>query len=234
MVRARDDALRELLDADTLDQASLERNLRDIRRINGLLGWRAFAVQAVAKEVRALGGDSFSLIDVACGSADIPLAVKRWADRDRRTAHIVASDISPQIVAIARQEAAIEPSVHIEQQDALALPYATGDFDIALCTLALHHFDPPSAVRLLRELARVGRRVLVFDIQRAWLAYAGCVALVTLLAMHPMTRHDAPASVRRSYSAAELRALATEAGLREPAVTVRFPFRLALAATGGA
>jgi SAM-dependent methyltransferase len=233
-MQTRDGTIRELLDAGTLDEASLDRNLRDIRRINGLLGWRAFTVQAVGREARALGSDAFSLLDVACGSADIPLAVARWATRHHQAARIVASDISPQIVAVARREAASEPSVTVEQQDALALPYPAQSFDIALCTLALHHFDPPSAVGLLREMARVGRRVLVFDIQRARLAYAGSVALVNLLAMHPMTRHDAPASVRRSYSAGELRDLAAQAGLRDAHVAVRFPFRLALDASGNA
>jgi ubiquinone/menaquinone biosynthesis C-methylase UbiE len=233
-MQTRDDLIRELLDADTLDEASLDRNLRDIRRINGLLGWRAFTVRAVAQQVRALGSDSFSLLDIACGSADIPLAIARRAAHDHRTARIVASDISPQIVAVARREAADEPSVTIEQQDALALPYPAQSFDFTLCTLALHHFDPPNAVKLLREMARVGRRVLVFDIQRARLAYLGCVAMVNLLAMHPMTRHDAPASVRRSYSAAELRSLAEQAGLQEARVSARFPYRLALEATGKA
>ena len=233
-MRTRDDTIRELLDADALDEASLNLNLRDIRRINGLLGWRAFTVQAVAKEVRALRADAFSLIDVACGSADIPLAIARRAARNHLTASIVASDISPQIVAVARKEAATTPSVTVERQDALALPYPPATFDIALCTLALHHFDPPNAVSLLREMARVGRRVLVFDIQRAQLAYIGSVALVNLLAMHPMTRNDAPASVRRSYSADELRDLAAQAGLREAHVTARFPYRLALTAAGSA
>jgi hypothetical protein len=52
--------------------------------------------------------------------------------------------------------------------------------------------------------------------------------------MHPMTRHDALASVRRAYSAAELRDLARQAGIANATVRVQFPFRLALKATGAA
>jgi SAM-dependent methyltransferase len=233
-MRARDDAIRELLDEETFDEAALERNLRDIRHINALLGWRTFAVRAVARHVRALGRRDFSLLDVACGSADIPRAIARWAQRTGVTARIVACDLSPQIVALARQQTADEPTLTIERQDALALPYAPGSFDIALCTLSLHHFDPAPAVTLLQNLARVGRHVLVFDAARSRLAYLGAWALTRGLRMDPMTRHDAPATVRRAYSAAELRALAQRAGLRAAVVRTRFPFRLALEAAGGA
>jgi hypothetical protein len=47
-----------------------------------------------------------------------------------------------------------------------------------------------------------------------------------------MTRHDGAASVRRAYSLAEARALATAAGLHTIQARVRFPYRLALTADG--
>lgn len=239
-MRARDDQLRELLDADTLDEPALRRNLADIRRINLLLAWTAFTAREVehaARELARWGDDgrpTYSLLDVACGSADIPLAIARRAARKGVKAHVTATDISPQIVAIAAEQAAGTPSVTVERQDALALSYPPASFDIAMCTLALHHFDPDAAVELLRNLARVGRRVLVFDVERSPLAYLGAVALTQLLRMNYMTRHDAPASVRRAYTASELRSLAERAGLRDARVRVDFPFRLALSARGAA
>jgi ubiquinone/menaquinone biosynthesis C-methylase UbiE len=182
--------------------------------------------------VRAARLRTFSLLDVASGSADMPLAVARRAARADIPARIVATDINPQIVAVARRQVAGVPTVTVETADALALPYPPASFDVALCTLALHHFAPEDAVTLLRELARVGRRVLVFDVARSRLAYLGCLALTRALPMDAMTRHDAPASVRRAYTAAELRGLAVAAGLREARVRERVPFRLALEASG--
>ena len=232
MMRVRDDAIRELLDGGPWDDGTLRRNLRDIRRINGLLGWRAAVVRGVAREVRAGGLCTFSLLDVASGSADIPAAIARWAARIGIPARIVASDLSPQIVAIAREQCAGLPGLGVEQQDTLALSYPTGSFDFVLCTLALHHFAPDDAAHLLRELARVGRRVLVYDVQRARLAYLGVIALTRLLRMDPMTCHDAPATVRRGYSAEEMCILAERAGLRNARVLERVPYRLALTADG--
>lgn len=226
--------VRELLDDETLDDAALAHNLRDIRFINAVLGWTAYTVRAVERYVRARDARQFTLLDVASGSADMPLAIGRWAERAGVRARIVASDISPQIVSVARRQ--IEDSgvanVIVERLDALALPYAPGSFDVVLCTLALHHFEPESAVALLRSMARVGKQVFVFDVVRSRLAYGGVIALTQALRMNYMTRHDAPASVRRAYSAAELREMAARAGLGDARVRVGFPFRLALAASG--
>lgn len=231
MLSHRDDVARELLDANAIDDAVLRRNLRDIRTINGLLGWRALAVREVARLVHGRGLGSFSLLDVASGSGDIPLAIARWAARNALPARIVATDVSPQIIAVTRELLAGAPAVHVERADALALPYPTGAFDVALCTLALHHFPPESAVTLLTNLARVGRDVIVFDAARAPAAYGGVWLLTRLLGMDAMTRHDAPMSVRRAYTLPELRGLARAAGLVDARTWEDFPYRLALVAS---
>jgi SAM-dependent methyltransferase len=234
--RERDDDATEWLDADQMDGHDLERNLRDIRHINAALGWTAFTTRAVLRELRAQPNRAWTLLDVASGSADIPIAIARAAQRAGITLQVTVTDRSPQIVAIARQRRAALANVTVERQDALSLPYADGSFDLALCTLALHHFAPDAAVELLRSLARVARRTLIFDVVRSPLAYAGVVALTRMARMDPMTCHDGPVSVRRAYSAAEALALAHTAGLRHAQANVSFPFRLALTAgseTGG-
>ncbi len=232
-LRTRDAVVREYLDEEDIDAEALALNLQDIRRINRLLGWTAYTVHGVEAIVSARRLRSFSLLDVASGSADMVLAIARWSKRKGIPARLVATDVSHQIVVVARDQVAIEPMepmIQVEQQDALDLPYADGSFDIVLCTLALHHFDPGSALRLLQSMARVGATVLLYDVERSPLAYSGAVLLTRGLGMHAVTCHDAPASVRRAYTAPELRVLAEQAGLENARVRVGFPFRLALSA----
>lgn len=234
MLTRRDADVIEMMDDLAQDDAGLRRSLADIRRINTILGWRQYAVRAVARRVRESGVRSFSLLDLASGSADIPLAIARWAESAGIAARIVVSDIHPVMLAVAREQSHDVPGVTVEECDAMNPHYPDGSFDIALCTLALHHFAPDDTVRILRGMARVGRRVLVFDLARARLAYLGAVAMTRGLRMDPITRFDAPASVRRAYTVAELRELAQRARLRHAQVTIRFPFRLALDALGSA
>ena len=232
MLTHRDADVIEMMDDLAQDDAGLRRSLADIRRINTLLGWRRYAVGVVARLAHESGWQSFSLLDLASGSADIPLAIVAWARRAGIAARIVVSDIHPVMLAVAREQTRDTPEITVETCDALAPHYPDGSFDITLCTLALHHFAPEDAAQILRGMARVGRRALVFDLARARLAYYGALAMTRVLRMDPITRFDAPASVRRAYTLAEMRALATQAGLRDARVTMRFPFRLALDAPG--
>ena len=57
-----------MMDDLAQDDAGLRRSLADIRRINTILGWRRYAVRVVARQVRARGLRSFSLLDLASGS----------------------------------------------------------------------------------------------------------------------------------------------------------------------
>jgi 2-polyprenyl-3-methyl-5-hydroxy-6-metoxy-1,4-benzoquinol methylase len=229
---SRDASLTEWLDAPAIGESDLRRNLRDIRRINALLGWTASATRAVAALTQAAPQRAWTLLDVASGSADIPLAIAQWAKQARPNMTVVASDINPQIVAIAREQCQAMPNIQVRHLDALDLTDQVQRVDIALCTLALHHFAPQDAIVLLRNMARVARHVLVFDAVRSRMAYGGVIALTRLLRMDPMTCHDAPISVQRAYAPTELRQMARQAGLPQASVKVVFPFRLMLSSRG--
>ncbi len=225
-LRERDPTIEELLDAPVADPRLLAHNLRDIRRINRLLGWTGLAVKLVSEMVAQRQLPAFSLLDVATGSADMPVALASWARRQRLHIEIVATDISDQVLAAAQANCTQFPEIRLEQQNALALPYASQSFDLVLCSMALHHFSPDAAPRLLQELARVARHaIIVSDVQRSLLAYLGAWLLTHTLMPNQLTRHDAPASVRRAYTPHEVRALADAAGLASAAVRTAFPFR---------
>ncbi len=228
-LRTRDNTIEELLDAPVADERLLARNLRDIRRINHFLGWTSLAVEQVSQVVARQQLDRFSLLDVATGSADIPVAIARWAARQGLQASISATDLSEQVLASARANCAAFPNIQLERQDALALSYDEQSFDLVLCCMAFHHFSPEDAPRLLSELARVARRaVIISDLSRSLPAYLGAWALTHTLMPNTLTRHDAPASVRRAYTPAEVRALAERARLAGATIRTAFPFRQVL------
>ena len=104
MLTHRDGAISEMMDDLAQDDAGLRRSLADIRRINTLLGWRRYAVRAVARRIRARNLRAFSLLDLASGSADIPLAIAAWARHTGHSARIVVSDIHPVMLAVAREQ----------------------------------------------------------------------------------------------------------------------------------
>jgi ubiquinone/menaquinone biosynthesis C-methylase UbiE len=213
---------RELMDEPVDDVGELEANLRDIAFANNFFG-------GTAPVVRALRGlDVRRVLDVGSGAADIPLALVRDAARRGVALHVTCLDRSEQMLAIARRSTHGHPNLAFVCADGEALPFPDGDYDVVMCTLALHHFEPDAATALLRELRRVARvSPLVCDLRRSRLAFAS-TWLWTRVLRNRLTRHDAPLSVRRAYTPDEAIALARDAGWRNPRVRSEPFFRMTL------
>jgi ubiquinone/menaquinone biosynthesis C-methylase UbiE len=207
----------ELLDGPLDDPDALAGNLRDLRRINRLLGGVRLSRLAIAALADGSTGD-LTLLDVGTGGADIPVALLADARRRGRRLEIVAVDARPEVLAAAvsiRPGIAETPGLTLAVSDGRSLPYSDAAFDIAHASLVLHHAADEEAVALLREMARVARvGVVVNDLSRARIHWMGAWLIANLLTRNAFTRHDAPLSVRRAYRPEEMRDLLERAGLR--------------------
>lgn len=221
----------ELLDQPQTVLADLPANLRDIRNLNRWFGGTSLALNTVLRLTS--GCTSVSVLDVATGSADIPVALWQALHRSGLEPSMVALDSSAEVLA----EAAAQldgAAVELQQGDARALPYPDHSFDIVLCCLALHHFSPHEAVSVLGEMRRVARRgMIVIDLRRGYLAYASTWIVTHTVARSRLTRHDGPLSVLRAYTPEELSGLARRAGVPNPAIERHIFFRQSLVASGG-
>jgi ubiquinone/menaquinone biosynthesis C-methylase UbiE len=221
----------ELMDEPAQDRTELSKSLEDLRRVNRWLGGTRVVLHHLGDLVRRHPRAGYRLLDVATGSGDIPLEIARWARGEDVSVRITATDHHATTLEMARAHTAAEPAVAVETADALKLPYADDAFDVALISTALHHFDDErDCVRVLREMHRVSRiGIVVNDLARSRTALLGARLLAaTVWRTHPVTRHDGPLSVRRSFTPDELRALAARAGFAKATVHAHFPFRVAL------
>lgn len=220
----------ELMDAPAVDAGELAHGLADLRGVNRWLGGKRTALGAIDPLLRRLGGREITVLDVATGSGDLPLALVTWARGAGLSVRVTATDLHPATLAAARAHTAVEPSVQVQSADALSLPFEDGAFDFAMCHTALHHFEESDAIRVLRELDRVARcGVVVTDLARSAPALLGARLLAgTVWRRHPVTRHDGPRSVAAAFTRRELAELAAAAGMIGARVHRRPVFRLAL------
>lgn len=172
---------------------------------------------------------AWSVLDVGTGSADIPREIAAWGRGRGVAVRAIGLDLHPLHLRLARRETRGEPAVALIRGNALRLPLRDGSVDVAMCSLFLHHFTEAEAVRLLREFRRVARRaVLVFDLRRSRLLWAGLKLLTAWKARSPITAYDGPVSALRAFTPIEVSALARQAGMGQFEVVRRFPFRLCL------
>src|SRR5690242_8602100 len=90
----------------------LEESLADVARLNALFGGRFLSVWHVKRLITALPPKRpVTVLDVGTGSADLPIALVRWARRARRAIRVVALDRDPATLAIARRATARYPEI---------------------------------------------------------------------------------------------------------------------------
>jgi len=215
------------MDAPGASDEQLRRSLRFIRRVNAALGYTRATLSHFDRFSRSWRrGETIRVVDVGTGSADIPLALLRWAERRGFDLRVVGVDLHPTTAAIAAE--ARHPKLRIVRGDALCPPFAANSFDYAITNMFLHHLPDAAATAVLRQLDRLAcRGVLVADLLRRRRAYAW-ISLFTL-ASNPMVRHDARVSVRQAFSPAEVLKLRNAAGLAYVRYYPHFGHRFVLA-----
>src|SRR5687767_4025797 len=114
----------ELLDLPAHDPAELAANLHDIRIVNRLAGGSAVVLKHLPGLIANLPYDRpVEILDLATGSGDIPREVARWASRCGRALRLTVTDLSPQILDVARGELADVPDAAFVVCDAREAPF---------------------------------------------------------------------------------------------------------------
>jgi SAM-dependent methyltransferase len=208
--------------------------LDDIHAVNRFLGGSKTIVDAVRPYLLGRGdGEPLSVLDIGTGGADLPLALVSAARRSGQRIRIVAVDRDPVILDYARRKTSATPEIEVKAADAFQLPFAPESFDLVTASMFLHHFTHADAVRLLSSFRTIARRaVLINDLERHLLPWAAIALIARITRRHPMFVNDAPLSVLRGFTPAELLAAAHEAGAPDATVADRMPYRLLLTMPG--
>jgi SAM-dependent methyltransferase len=218
----------ELMDRPGLAMDEHRRALAGLARINWLSGSSRILWPALEKLARSNAG-VVRVLDLACGSGDVTLALARRAARWGQRMEFVGYDASEVAVGVARANARKSGlAVEFFHADVLRSELPAG-FDAIACSLFLHHLDGGNAEGLLRRMAdRARRLVLVNDLVRSRAGYFLASVACRLLTSSRIVRVDGPLSVEGAFTPGEALALATRAGLVGTTVHRRWPQRFLL------
>ncbi len=202
----------ELMDDPGVGREELDEALGYIRLINARLG----GVRALLRCLKAWSVDwpraeegAVSLLDIATGSADLPVAAVRWARSAGFDLRITAIDVHETTLDLAREHLKANPDVAdaitLERRDALRLmdEYPAGAFDYVHAGLFLHHLAEIEVLTVLRIMHRLARRGIVWnDLVRSRLALTAVHLLTT--GKLRIVKHDARVSVRAGFTKREV------------------------------
>ena len=122
----------------------------------------------------AVGAPPGPILDLATGTADLAIAVRRLApERD-----VVGADFSLGMLGEAGRKLAglREARVALTAADALSLPFANGAFSAVVSAFLLRNLvDLEAGLREMRRVTRAGGRVIALDIVRVAMPVWGAV-----------------------------------------------------------
>ncbi len=221
-----------------METPDVERYKEEVRRdwTDGAAAWRKWnrqwnvltraVTESIVEEAQLRPG--MQVLDLASGTGEPALSL---AEAVAPEGHVMATDLVPEMLAIAEEQAQERRlrNISFKQADAEAIPFADTSFDAVTCRLGLMFF--PNAPKALQEIHRVlkpgGRAAFV-----AWgpaeqnLAFANTLGIVMKHVKMPPPDAAAPSPFRYAKSGT-LSAALSQTGfedIREESRTVSLPF----------
>ncbi len=218
------------MDQPGLDPSLHERALKALARLNRWSGSARIVWPAICEVARSMPGKTCRVLDIATGAGDLPLALTERAASVDLDVQFTAVDVNAHAIAHGRKRAdAVGETIDFRRCDVFRDPWPTGEFDVVMCSLFLHHLDEAQAIQLLEMMhAAALRLVVVSDLRRCsrglWLTQIAAHALTR----SPVVHADGPRSVRAAFTINEATQLARQAGWNRAQVQRAWPFRFLL------
>lgn len=221
----------ERMDAPDCCEEKLARTISQFRFINRLYSrYGTLLRRHVLADMLRDPRRAYHLVDLAAGGGDIAAWLLATADEVGLQLRVTAIDSDPRIVGFAERQYGRRPGLEIRCMNAFDLEQLE-PVDYLFSNHFLHHLGEEDIVRMLELAARSVRRLSLFsDLRRSYVSYCGFMLTAGPLFRRSFALEDGLISIRKGFTADELKTRAEQAGLTDRARVDRlFPGRLVLA-----
>lgn len=221
----RSDA-KEIMDDLNCSGTIIDQTLLELEFINKWLGGNSITLNGLNTLLESCSSASLKIADLGCGGGDMLLLIKNQLVKKGRKAILTGIDANPNILDYARKKTASHPEIEFKNLDVLSSEFRQEAFDIVFATLFLHHFTREQLIELFRLLNHTTRcGIVVNDLHRHSFAYYSIKFLTTTFSKSPMVVNDAPLSVQRGFTRAELEDILSAAGISSYSLQWKWAFR---------
>lgn len=217
----------EYLDDFSLKGDELRDAIDKIATINQWLGGNRVTLDGIKKLLKNYSKNKvISVIDIGCGNGDMCRAIADFGKKEGIKFTILGIDANTHIIEYARTCSRDYPTISYSNLDVFSDAFDSLSYDIAVCTLTLHHFTNNEILPLVRELAnRATVGIVINDLERSALAYRLFQLICCVFRLSALSRDDGLVSILRGFKRADLEHFANQLQLTKYTINWRWAFR---------
>jgi 2-polyprenyl-3-methyl-5-hydroxy-6-metoxy-1,4-benzoquinol methylase len=217
----------EIMDDFNLHGEALRNALDKIARINQLLGGNYLTLQGVEKLLNGIAkNQTITIVDIGCGNGDMLRKLANYALNQNWDFQLIGIDANAFTINYARKLSENYPNISYRCEDIFDKSFNELKYDIALCTLTLHHFKTDEIINLVTVFntnAKYG--FVINDLQRSIVSYRLFQAVCFITRLNGMSRKDGLTSILRGFKKSELIDFSKQLNLKKYSIQWKWAFR---------
>lgn len=217
----------ELMDDFSMEGEHLRDTLDQIAQINRLLGGNSITLNGVEILIQRIPKtEEITIVDLGCGNGDMLRALSVFADKNEWNFRLIGIDANEFTINYARELSALYPNITYLTEDIFSEKFQNLEYDIALCTLTLHHFNEEELMHLMGTLNKnAGIGIVVNDLHRNAIAYRLFQLVCFVFRLDEMPKKDGLVSILRGFKKHELKRFSEKLKLNNYTIRWKWAFR---------
>lgn len=217
----------EIMDDFSLEGAELTEALDQIAKINQLLGGNKLTLHGLKKLLRRTSTNkSLVIADIGCGNGDMLRMLARYGKKNGITFKLIGIDANAFTIRYAEDLSKEFKNIEYECRDIFSPDFNSLKYDIALCTLTLHHFSKEQIEDVLKRVyhnTSIG--IVVNDLHRSKTAYRLFEMICDVFKLNDMSRQDGLVSILRGFKKKELEHFSEKLNFKNYTISWKWAFR---------
>jgi len=204
----------ELMDDFSMKGDLLRDTLDKLGEINKWLGGNRITLNGIKKLLKQQPKDkTYTIIDLGCGHGDILRLIANYGRKNNYKLKLIGVDANQDAIDYANELSSNYKELKFCKVDIFSNDFNNLDYDIALSTLFLHHFNQEEILSLLKKISKKARLgIVINDLHRNKVAYY-LFKLLSLTISNHMIAQDGLTSILRAFKRKELEYISKELSL---------------------
>lgn len=215
------------MDDFSLQGEELKAALDQIARINQLLGGNNLTLHGIKILLKHADiSKTITVADIGCGNGDMLRMLAKFGRKNNLDLKLIGIDANDFTINYAKNLSAEYSNIEYKCVDIFSENFKSLKYDIALCTLTLHHFTNEEILNIITTFNKNAETgIIINDLHRSKMSYRLFELICFLFNLKKMSREDGLVSILRGFKKNELEEFSKKLNLKNYSINWKWAFR---------